>query len=197
MASPDRSTQLSGIKRSYSDELILVDTQQPVLDVAPLNTVPYSGPPISTDGSGPSNVSINSQQNKQEMENVLASTKEVMIDGSAATGKLGPTVGLVDIGESKDSYMFRVAIPGVPRDQGDFKCRIEANGTVTIEGVTTTGEKTVHRKYHTFRMTTRNLCPPGRFSVTFQLPGPVDPLQFFGFFGTEGIFEGLIKKKSD
>ena len=80
---------------------------------------------------------------------------------------------------------------------GDFKCRIEANGTVTIEGVTTTGEKTVHRKHHTFQMTTRNLCPPGRFSVTFQLPGPVDPLQFLGFFGIEGIFEGLIKKKSD
>ncbi|MCI77210.1 hypothetical protein A2U01_0098480, partial [Trifolium medium] len=27
-------------------------------------------------------------------------------------------------------------------------------------------------------MQAQNLCPPGHFSVTFQLPGPVDPHQF-------------------
>jgi hypothetical protein len=43
-------------------------------------------------------------------------------------------------------------------------------------------------------MQTQNLCPPGHFSVTFQLPGPVDPHQFSGNFGTDGILEGMVMK---
>ncbi|KDO59516.1 hypothetical protein CISIN_1g045199mg [Citrus sinensis] len=41
---------------------------------------------------------------------------------------------------------------------------------------------------------TRNLCPPGDFSITFQLPGCLDDQQFNGDF-TDGIFIGVVKKK--
>lgn len=42
----------------------------------------------------------------------------VVLSGSAAIGKNGPIVGLVDMGESGDCYFFRVTLPGVRRDTG-------------------------------------------------------------------------------
>jgi hypothetical protein len=76
----------------------------------------------------------------------------------------------------------------------EFSCEVDTNGKVLINGVTTTGEKTVSRYSQVFQMQTQNLCPPGHFSVTFQLPGPVDPHQFSGNFGTDGILEGMVMK---
>uniref|UniRef100_A0A7N2L337 Uncharacterized protein n=1 Tax=Quercus lobata TaxID=97700 RepID=A0A7N2L337_QUELO len=40
-------------------------------------------------------------------------------------------------------------------------------------------------------MQSQNLCPPGHFSISFQLPGPVDNQQFSGSFGIDGISEEL------
>ncbi|KAK3200318.1 hypothetical protein Dsin_023733, partial [Dipteronia sinensis] len=71
--------------------------QQHFLKVAPLNPegVPYVGPPLdqSNTPSTPSGV--------------------VALTGSSAMRPARPTLGLVDIGESEDSYLFRVSIPGV------------------------------------------------------------------------------------
>jgi hypothetical protein len=89
-----------------------------------------------------------------------------------------------------DSYSFSVAA-------GEFSCEVEIDGKVLIRGVTTTGEKTVYRYSQVFDMQTQNLCPPGHFSISFQLPGPVDPQQFCGNFGTDGILEGIVMKGRD
>lgn len=77
---------------------------------------------------------------------------------------------------------------------GDFSCEVDTEGKVLIRGVTTTGEKTVCRYSQVFEMQTQNLCPPGHFSISFELPGPVDPYQFSGNFGTDGILEGIVMK---
>jgi len=63
-----------------------------------------------------------------------------------------------------------------------------------ISGVTITGETTVYRYSHVFEMQTQNLCPPGQFTLSFRLPGPVDPHHFSGNFGTDGILEGIVMK---
>lgn len=78
---------------------------------------------------------------------------------------------------------------------GDFSCEVDTDGKVLIHGVTTTGEKTVSRYSQVFEMQTHNLCPPGHFSISFQLPGPVDPHHFSGNFGTDGILEGIVMKR--
>lgn len=77
----------------------------------------------------------------------------------------------------------------------EFSCEVDTDGKVLIRGVSTTGEKVVSRHSMVFEMQTQNLCPPGEFSVTFQLPGPVDPHQFSGNFGTDGILEGVVMKR--
>ncbi|EOA33417.1 hypothetical protein CARUB_v10020526mg [Capsella rubella] len=104
-------------------------------------------------------------------------------------------VGLMDIGECDDAYLFRVALPGVKRDEKYFSCAVEDNGKVLIRGVTTTGEKRVQRYSQLFEMQTQNLCLPGHFSVSFRLPGPVHPEDFSGNFGTDGILEAIVMKK--
>ena len=77
---------------------------------------------------------------------------------------------------------------------GEFSCEVENDGKVLIKGVTMTGESTVYRHSQVFEMQTQNLCPPGHFSISFKLPGPVDPQQFSGNFGTDGILEGIVMK---
>ena len=77
----------------------------------------------------------------------------------------------------------------------EFSCDIEPDGRIHIKGVTTTGEKIVCKNSRIFRMQTQNLCPPGHFSITFQLPGPVDHKQFSGHFGNDGMLEGIVKKR--
>ncbi|XVF31308.1 hypothetical protein REPUB_Repub16aG0134600 [Reevesia pubescens] len=137
-----------------------------------------------------------SPPSKEELANIAAATKSgAALTGSAAMGHVGPIVGLMDIGECEDSYLFRVSLPGVKRDESEFSCEVENDGKVLIRGVTTTGEKTVYRFSQKFEMLSQNLCPPGHFSISFQLPGPVDPQQFSGNFGTDGILEGIVMKK--
>lgn len=76
----------------------------------------------------------------------------------------------------------------------EFSCEVGTNGKVLISGVTTTGENIVSQYSQVFEMQTHNLCPSGQFSISFQLPGPVDPHQFSGNFGTDGILEGIVMK---
>lgn len=80
-------------------------------------------------------------------------------------------------------------------DAGAFQCEVESDGRVVIKGETVTGEKKIYRFTQTFVMQTQNMCPPGPFSISFQLPGPVDPQKFSGSFGQDAILEGIVMKK--
>ncbi|CAN6476461.1 unnamed protein product [Victoria cruziana] len=118
----------------------------------------------------------------------------IILTGTAKEGRAGPPVGLVDIGTSKDAYLFRISLPGVKKDARQFSCEIEYDGKVVIKGVTSTGESTIMRNSRVFYMKTHHLCPPGPFSISFYLPGPVDPRLFSGNFGSDGILEAIVKK---
>ncbi|XP_030960479.1 increased DNA methylation 2-like [Quercus lobata] len=196
--------------RRIDDILNPQDHQQHFHFVAPISSVPYSGKPMmysymaslpTKDDSnpmekvGPAMIFLPSHPTKKEWTNIVAATKSgFALTGSAAMGQVGPVIGLMDIGECDDSYLFRVSLPGVKRDEREFSCEVEIDGKVLIQGVTTTGEKTVYRYSQVFEMQTQNLCPPGHFSISFQLPGPVDPQQFCGNFGTDGVLEGIVMK---
>lgn len=153
------------------------------------------GDSSSEENFGPGMIFLPSHPTREELRNMTAATKGTAITGSAARGQIGPALGLIDIGECEDSYLFRVSLPGVRRDEREFSCEVEDDGKVLIRGVTVTGEKTVCRYSQTFEMQSQNLCPPGHFSILFKLPGPVDPQQFSGNFGTDGILEGIVMKE--
>lgn len=140
-------------------------------------------------------VFLPSPPTREEWGNIVNVTRSgYSITGTAAMGHFGPSIGLLDIGESEDSYLFRVSLPGVKRDEREFGCEVAIDGKVLIRGVTTTGEQTVYMQSQVFEMQTQNLCPSGHFSISFKLPGPVDPQQFSGNFGTDGILEGIVMK---
>ncbi|KAK4339606.1 hypothetical protein RND71_041068 [Anisodus tanguticus] len=163
--------------------------------------------PLAEGSMGPSSKHTNSEDlelsivflpsrpSKEELSNIVASTKSgFAVTGSAARGNVGPVLGLLDVGESEDSYLFRASLPGVQRDERDFTCEVESDGKVLIRGMTTTGDRTVRKYSQVFEMQTQNLCPTGHFTISFKLPGPVDPQEFSGNFGTDGILEGIIMK---
>ncbi|KAG6751639.1 hypothetical protein NC652_030712 [Populus alba x Populus x berolinensis] len=180
-----------------------------VYDVQPLSCVPYRGLPPShscttslpdrdsgkSAEESPRMVFLPSGAKKEEWSSLVAACKGgLALTGTAAMGQVQQTVGLVDIGECEDAYLFRVSLPGVRQDDNEFSCKIENDGKVLIKGITTTGEETVYRFSQKFEMLSRNLCSPGQFSVSFQLPGPVDPSQFSGKFGFDGILEVIVMK---
>ncbi|MBA0591321.1 hypothetical protein Gorai_019999, partial [Gossypium raimondii] len=236
--------------------------QQLVLDVAPLNCVPYVGPTNPDDKSvspeentdvtetiGPAMIFLPSETTSEDLDSIVACTKHgVALTGAAATGTMGPIVGLVDIGVLEDSYYFRVSLPGVSPDKNsgvktpvplrkieleqhkvkifspnaikpllqalgvelmilpqmitvlvdftsaeDFSCDIESDGKVLIKGITTTGEKVVVKNSQVFHMLTQNLCPSGHFTVSFELPGPVDPEKVTSCLAN-GLLEAVVKK---
>nr|XP_027107652.1 increased DNA methylation 2-like isoform X1 [Coffea arabica] len=164
----------------------------PLMDGA---TIPSPTKTSSADDYEPRKIFLPSFPSREVWSNIIAATKNgFSVTGSAARGQVGPVIGLIDIGESDDSYLFRVSLPGVKRDEREFSCEVENDGKVLIKGVATTGEKTVHKYSQVFEMQSQNLCPSGNFSISFNLPGPVDPRQFSGNFGTDGILEGIAMK---
>lgn len=76
---------------------------------------------------------------------------------------------------------------------GQFSCQIESNGKVHLQG-STTGGKTIKKRSRVFKMEFQQLCPPGPFTLSFSLPGPVDPRLFAPNFRSDGIFEAVIVK---
>ncbi|XP_062097821.1 increased DNA methylation 3 [Humulus lupulus] len=117
----------------------------------------------------------------------------VILTGTAKQGGAGPPVGLVDVGESEGAYLFRVALPGIRKDQCKIKCEIQRDGRVHIEGVMNDVGllKDSSTVYH---MKVQQLCPPGPFTISFSLPGPVDPRLFSPSFRPDGILEVVIMK---
>ncbi|KAL2489427.1 increased DNA methylation 3-like [Forsythia ovata] len=118
----------------------------------------------------------------------------LILTGTACKGGTGPPVGAVDIGVSKSAYYFRISLPGVKKDPGQFSCEIERDGKVSIRGVTSTGVKTVSKYSRVFEMKFQQQCPPGPFTLCFSLPGPVDPRLFSPYFRSDGIFEAVVAK---
>lgn len=126
---------------------------------------------------------------------INAAKPAVVYTGTAAMRQAGPLFGAVDIGEAEDAYLFRAAFPGVKRDEGEFSCQVESDGKVVIKGLTTTGEPQVEKGSRVFNMLTQYLCPPGPFTVSFQLPGPVEPCEFPSTFSSDGMFEAVVMKQ--
>ncbi|KAF8023037.1 hypothetical protein BT93_F0508 [Corymbia citriodora subsp. variegata] len=113
---------------------------------------------------------------------------------SATVQQIGPIIWTVDITESEDSYLFQVSLPGVRRDQS-FNCELDVDGEVVISGMIAVGEKMIHRLGEVFVRKMENPHQPRPFSLSFQLPGPIDPGQLNMNFGRGTIFEGVVKKQ--
>jgi len=67
--------------------------------------------------NGPGMVILPSRPRREVLDRMVGVARNAYaLTGSAALGGVGPVVGLMDIGESEDSYLFRVALPGVKRE---------------------------------------------------------------------------------
>ncbi|KAM3290547.1 hypothetical protein P3S67_018836 [Capsicum chacoense] len=147
-------------------------------------------------GGQPAMVFFSACPAREEWDNLINHANGgVNLTGSVLLGKVGPVIGAVDIAESEDACVFRVSLPGVARDEKVFRCDVGPNGRILIKGVSVTGERKLRRKNMVFKMQTQNLCPPGEFTASFQLRGPIDHLNLSCNFGPDGIFEGVAKKK--
>ncbi|XP_014516962.1 increased DNA methylation 3 isoform X2 [Vigna radiata var. radiata] len=118
----------------------------------------------------------------------------LVLTGTARKGMFGPSVGIVDIGIGEMAYLFRISLPGVQKNCGKFSCDVQSNGRVLIKGVVTGGE-TIRKQARVFQMKIRKLCPPGPFTLSFSLPGPVDPRLFAANFRADGLLEGIAIKQ--
>ncbi|KAK3232047.1 hypothetical protein Dsin_003928 [Dipteronia sinensis] len=116
----------------------------------------------------------------------------VALDGTADTSCSGPPVGLVDIGVSDGAYLFRVALPGVQK--GNLKLEIERDGKVHIKGVMANCVF-LENSSTVFQMKVEKMCPPGPFSISFSLPGQVDPRMFSSTYRPDGILEVIVRKR--
>lgn len=164
--------------------------RDPLQVQVPFQTALRVKPPIEKSLPGPAMAVLGSVPNMEQW----SPETSVMLSGTAKKGKVGPSVGLVDIGISKNAYLFRVSLPGIKKDLSQFSCDIEYNGKVQLRGITATGEKEISRNSRVFQMITNQLCPPGPFTVSFNLPGPVDPRLFRPYFRSDGIFEAIVMK---
>ncbi|KAF5751731.1 hypothetical protein HS088_TW02G00748 [Tripterygium wilfordii] len=117
-----------------------------------------------------------------------------ILSGTAKEGSIGPQIGLTDIGESEDAYLFRVALPGLKKNECQVKCNIQRDGKVQIKGLITTTGGVLENSSSIFQMRLNQLCPPGPFTITFYLPGPVDPRLCSPKFRGDGILEVVVFK---
>ncbi|WCJ44756.1 HSP20-like chaperones superfamily protein [Euphorbia peplus] len=135
---------------------------------------------------------------------VLGSMDPINIDGNtqvmpfmvchgvATENVVSPPFGLVDIGESEDAYLFRVALPGLRKNECKIKCEILSNGTINVRGEVVPGLQ--RESVGGFQTRVEQYSSPGPFTVSFQLPGETDPRLFSPNFRVDGIFEGVILK---
>lgn len=77
---------------------------------------------------------------------------------------------------------------------GDLSCEIERDGKVHLQGVITGGELAKKNPKTEYHMNVAQLSPPGPFTISFKLPGPVDPRLFSPTFRSDGILEGVVMK---
>lgn len=96
-----------------------VDNALPPLQSS--TTLPIKDDTRTVDKADPGIFFLPSCPNNKERDQMMAASKSgLALTGSAAMGQVGPSIGLVDIGECEDAYMFRVSLPGVKRDWRKF-----------------------------------------------------------------------------
>ncbi|TXG74150.1 hypothetical protein EZV62_002729 [Acer yangbiense] len=109
-----------------------------------------------------------------------------------------PPMGLIGVGVNESSYHFRVSLPGIPNTtQSNLKCEIGSDGTVCIQGVPVTTDSAAAQQYSSdgHQMIFQQLSSPGPITVSFTLPGPVDPHMAELAFRPDGILE--VSEKSE
>ncbi|RWR93732.1 increased DNA methylation 2-like protein [Cinnamomum micranthum f. kanehirae] len=127
-------------------------------------------------------------------EFVDAARKAIGFEGIAVEIPDGPLISLLDIRACEDAYWFRILLPGVKPD-GKFVYSIKDERKMILRGVTVTGWKMLVRQSRQLDLQRDQLCPPGEFSVVFQLPGPVESKEMTSNLGSDGVFVGVVKKK--
>ncbi|KAK3206342.1 hypothetical protein Dsin_020388 [Dipteronia sinensis] len=117
---------------------------------------------------------------------------------SEGISRTAPPMGLIGVGVNESSYHFRVSLPGIPNTtQSNLKCEIGSDGTVCIQGVpVTTDSAAMQYSSDGHRMIFQQLSSPGPITVSFTLPGPVDPHMAELAFCPDGILEAG-KRKSE
>lgn len=71
--------------------------------------------------NSPAIIFLPSEPTREVLNEMIDATYNgVALTGAAATGSIGPLIGQVEIGELKDSYYFRVSLPGVSTDKSKF-----------------------------------------------------------------------------
>ncbi|GMP88060.1 hypothetical protein CsSME_00040185 [Camellia sinensis var. sinensis] len=126
----------------------------------------------------------------------------VVLTGTAEEGRAGPPIGMMDIGVSEKAYLCRIALPGLRNNENNFTCDIQRDGRVNIHGVVTGGA--LKESSTAYEMKVQQLCPPGQFTISFNLPGPVDPrlaslnfrLQFVKCWSYCLVLPGLVLENS-
>ncbi|CAL5426143.1 unnamed protein product [Camellia sinensis] len=108
----------------------------------------------------------------------------VVLTGTAEEGRAGPPIGMMDIGVSEKAYLCRIALPGLRNNE-------TRDGRVNIHGVVTGGA--LKESSTAYEMKVQQLCPPGQFTISFNLPGPVDPRLASLNFRSDGILEIFVK----
>ncbi|KAK2423464.1 HSP20 chaperones superfamily protein [Trifolium repens] len=175
-------------KRKYVDD---DDDDTPLMSEFPHTATANGDPSLNKmcESDGPSMMPLLSIPDIDD----CVQDSSVVLTGTANRGLLGPSVGVVDIGISKVAYLFQVSLPGVKREYNQFSCDIESDGKVEIKGLLS-GGRTIEKQSRIFQMKTQQLCSPGPFTLSFSLPGPVDPRLFAPNFRSDGIFEGVVIK---
>ncbi|CAN0924290.1 Increased DNA methylation 3 [Linum grandiflorum] len=115
------------------------------------------------------------------------------LTGTVTGGRPGPQLGSVDIGVSHEAYLFRVALPGLSKNQGDLKCRIQLDGSVQIRGMRLPCSDFLSSFPGEFQLRVQDLSPSGPFRICFKLPGPVEPRLCVPSY-RDGILEGVVMK---
>ncbi|GLT35281.1 hypothetical protein SLA2020_097480 [Shorea laevis] len=118
----------------------------------------------------------------------------IVLTGTAKEGNTGPPIGLIDIGISQSAYLFRVALPGIRNNQSNLKCEIQRDGRVHIEGVVPNELGLLKSSSTIYQMKFQQRNPPGPFTISFNLPGPVDPRLFSPNFRSDGILEVVVMR---
>ncbi|KAF9621392.1 hypothetical protein IFM89_020591 [Coptis chinensis] len=128
------------------------------------------------------------------LDSVCTLAPSIVYSGTAREWRIGPSIGQLDIGISDDAYFFRVSLPGVEKDAGKLSCEVERCGKINLKGFTKTGEQFILRRSRLFKMKTKSLAPRGEFTISFDLPGQVDPRSFECEFKDDGLFEAVVLK---
>ncbi|KAM7254865.1 hypothetical protein ACFE04_020106 [Oxalis oulophora] len=119
----------------------------------------------------------------------------VLLNGTAKDGSSAPSAGLIDIGESQAGYVFRIALPGARQDASKVKCTVQGDGKVEVQGIVASGE--ILKKHPgIFQTRVDQQNPLGPFTISFNLPGPVDPRLFAPSFRPDGILEAVVLKQT-